>query len=127
MQLSCAGVADLAVHCEHRSMTSAVAPHCLITTMCMSRLAEAGLGSLSGETHGMQDWLVKLPDLAGLWGMERFGLTDIKILRALEGLEGVEQCASYKLIEERSTVAAEKARLEKLVQSKSKQVCPHLS
>lgn len=71
----------------------------------------------------MQDWLVKLPDLSGLWGMERFGLTDIKILRALEGLEGVEQCASYKLIEERSTVAAEKARLEKLVQSKSKQVC----
>ena len=73
-------------------------------------------------THGAQDWLVKLPDLSGLWGMERFGLSDIKVLRALEGLEGVERCALYKLIEERSTVAAEKARLDKLVQSKSKQV-----
>ncbi len=70
----------------------------------------------------MQDWLVKLPDLSGLWGMERFGLTDIRVLKALEGLEGVEQCALYRLIEERSTAAAEKARLEKLVQSKSKQV-----
>ena len=65
---------------------------------------------------------MKLPDLSGLWGMERFGLTDIRVLKALEGLEGVEQCALYRLIEERSTVAAEKARLEKLVQSKSKQV-----
>ena len=65
---------------------------------------------------------MKLPDLSGLWGMERFGLTDIRVLKALEGLEGVEQCALYRLIEERSTAAAEKARLEKLVQSKSKQV-----
>ena len=65
---------------------------------------------------------MKLPDLSGLWGMERFGLTDIRVLKALEGLEGVERCALYRLIEERSTAAAEKARLEKLVQSKSKQV-----
>ena len=70
----------------------------------------------------MQEWLVNLPDLEGLWGMERFGLADIRVSKALEGLEGADECTLYKFVEERSTWAAEKARLDKLVQSRSKQV-----
>lgn len=70
----------------------------------------------------MQEWLVNLPELEGLWGMERFGLADIRVTKALEGLEGADECTSYKFVEERSTWAAEKAHLDKLVQSRSKQV-----
>lgn len=64
---------------------------------------------------------MNLPELSGLWGLERFGLADVRVLKALEGLEGVENSASYKLVEERSTWAAEKARLEK---AHGKQVSP---
>ena len=74
-------------------------------------------------TCHVQEWLVSLPELDGLWGMERFGLADIRVCKALEGLEGADQCTSYKFVEERSTWAAEKARLEKLIQSRTKQVC----
>jgi hypothetical protein len=69
----------------------------------------------------VQEWLVDLPDLSGLWGLERFGLADVRVLKALEGLEGVEKCASYRFVQERSTWAAEKARLEK---AHGKQVSP---
>ena len=55
--------------------------------------------------------------------MERFGLADIRVVKALEGLEGADKCESYKFVDERGTWAAEKARLEKLIQSRSKQVC----
>ncbi len=55
--------------------------------------------------------------------MERFGLADVRVSKALEGLEGADKCASYKFVEERSTWAAEKTRLDKLIQSRSKQVC----
>ena len=53
--------------------------------------------------------------MAGLWGTERFGLADVRALKALEGLDGIVKCASYKFVEERGTWSAEKARLEKLV------------
>ena len=64
---------------------------------------------------------MNLPELSGLWGLERFGLADVRVLKALEGLEGVEKCDSYRFVEERSTWAAEKARLEKV---HGKQVSP---
>ena len=70
----------------------------------------------------MQEWLTSLPELEGLWGMERFGLADVRVSKALEGLEGVDMCDSYRFVEERSTWAAEKTRLEKLIQSRCKQV-----
>lgn len=54
--------------------------------------------------------------------MERFGLADVRVARALEGLDGSEECTSYRFVEERSTWAAEKARLETLVQTHSKPV-----
>ena len=81
------------------------------------------MGEIKPVAPHVQEWLVNLPELDGLWGMERFGLADTRVLQALEGLEGADKCTSYKFVEERSTWPAEKARLEKLIQSRSKQVC----
>lgn len=68
----------------------------------------------------MQALLKRIAPLAGSWGMERFGLVDERVIKALEGLEGAETCASYSFVEQRGSWAAESKRLEKEVLAHSK-------
>ena len=44
-------------------------------------------------------------------GLERFGLTDEAVLKAIEGMPGVAKCEGYKLVEERGTWEGHMARL----------------
>ncbi|BDA49369.1 probable lysine-specific demethylase 5A at C-terminar half [Coccomyxa sp. Obi] len=59
--------------------------------------------------------LTRIAPLAGSWGMEQLGLVDVRVIKALEGLEGAEKCASYSFVEQRGSWAAESKRLEKEV------------
>jgi hypothetical protein len=68
-----------------------------------------------------QALLVKAAPLAGVWGVQRYGLADVAVLAALEGLAGADACAGYKFVEERGPWDAEAKRLEKEALSRSKQ------
>ena len=68
----------------------------------------------------MQALLARIEPLAGVWGTEQYGLADARVVKALEGLEGAENCAGYGFVEQRGTWAAEIKRLEKELGTHSK-------
>jgi hypothetical protein len=69
----------------------------------------------------LQELLINAPPLAGCWGLERYGLADAAVVRALEGLDGAERCMRYRFVEERGTWAAEEKRLEQERLARGKQ------
>ncbi|KAK9918976.1 hypothetical protein WJX75_008430 [Coccomyxa subellipsoidea] len=69
---------------------------------------------------GIKALLARIAPLTGAWGTEQYGLADARVVKALEGLEGAENCAGYSFVEQRGTWAAETKRLEKELAAHSK-------
>ncbi|KAL0039732.1 hypothetical protein WJX77_006357 [Trebouxia sp. C0004] len=73
-------------------------------------------------TVAKRQLLVKAAPLAGIWGLERFGLADVTVLKLMEALPGVEEhCTDYQYVEQRQGWDAEQRRLKKELEKHDKQ------
>lgn len=50
---------------------------------------ESSAEQVNEATQAKRQLLVKVSPLAGVWGLERFGLADVNILKLIEALPGV--------------------------------------
>lgn len=73
-------------------------------------------------SEAKQQLLVKAAPLAGIWGLERFGLADVTVLKLIEALPGVEEhCTDYQYVEQRQGWDAEQRRLKQELEKHGKQ------
>lgn len=50
---------------------------------------ESSAEQVNEDTQAKRQLLVKVAPLAGVWGLERFGLADVNILKLIEALPGL--------------------------------------
>ncbi|KAL3143605.1 hypothetical protein ABBQ38_002402 [Trebouxia sp. C0009 RCD-2024] len=100
------------------------------------------LEEVDEATAAKRQLLIKAAPLAGVWGLERFGLADVTVLKLLEALPGLqftgltcnskaslelcwagveEHCKEYQYVEQRQGWEAEQRRLQKELDKHSKQ------
>ncbi|KAL0021618.1 hypothetical protein WJX79_009112 [Trebouxia sp. C0005] len=85
---------------------------------------ESSAGAEQGDEaiEAKRQLLVKAAPLAGIWGLERFGLADVSVLKLIEALPGVEEhCTAYQYVEQRQGWDAEQRRLKKELDKHDKQ------
>lgn len=82
-----------------------------------NRAGGEGRARLRAALHGSQQFQ------APAWGTDRFGLADVWVLRALEGLPGVETaCSTYEFVEQGTGWAARERNLHHEMESRGIQV-----
>ncbi|GIL52432.1 hypothetical protein Vafri_8302 [Volvox africanus] len=71
----------------------------MAATLC-KRAKPNGAGA---QPTAMQRALAAMPTVGKVWGMDCFGLSDVRVLQLLEALPGVDSCEEYIFVQQRNS------------------------
>ncbi|GIL79624.1 hypothetical protein Vretimale_12325 [Volvox reticuliferus] len=79
---------------------SAIADLQVMAAMLCKRAKPNGAGM---QPTAMQRALAAMPTVGKVWGMDCFGLSDVRVLQLLEALPGVDSCEEYIFVQQRNS------------------------
>lgn len=105
---------------EEQAMADFATPSHTMPVVSGHPAGRAEAAPVDEATKQKQQLLVQAAPLAGCWGLERFGMADVAVLKLLEALPGVEAAPHYEFVEQRGGWDTEASRLRRLQDKQGK-------